>query len=136
MDKSAYEIRKEQWRQTVSECINSGINKTEWCHQNGISLRSMYYWMKKFRDEAIMAQSPTSLPAVACEETTAASADTGNAVFVDLTDKLDASVSISESSPVKFAPELMINSNGIQIYVCSNIQAKTLDTVMKVITHA
>ena len=136
MDRSAYEIRKKQWQRIVSECINSSMNKTEWCRQNGISLRSVYYWQKKFRDEAILDQTSSSLPAVACEEKAVTSTDTDNAVFVDLTDKLNASASVSEISSVAFAPELMINRNGMQIYVCGNVQAHTLETVMKVIAHA
>jgi len=137
MDRSAYEIRKKQWQQTISECINSGMNKTEWCRQNGISLRSIYYWQKRFRDEAIMDQASSSLPAVGCREKPVASADTDNtAVFVDLTDKLRASVSVSDIPSVTFVPELMINRNGAQIYVCGSVQAHTLETVMKVIAHA
>ena len=76
MDRSAYEIRKKQWQHIVSECINSSMNKTEWCRQNGISLRSVYYWQKKFRDEAILDQTSSSLPAVACEEKAVTSTDT------------------------------------------------------------
>ena len=136
MDRSAYEIRKKQWHQTISECLNSGINKTEWCRQNGISLRSIYYWQKKFRDEAIMGQDPSSLPAVTCEGKDITSTDTNNPVFVDLTDKFLASAPVQEVPSVTFAPELMINKNGTQIYVYGNVQAHTLETVMEVIAHA
>ena len=55
MDQKVTEIRYEQWRRTVSECINrkAGISKRQWCDENGIRYRSLMYWQRKFQQEAI-----------------------------------------------------------------------------------
>jgi len=142
MDRSAYEIRREQWRQIIEECISSGMEKKVWCQQNGISIRSIYYWQKKFRDEITAQQNSGSLPAMPCKELPSApTSDSLAATFVDLTDKLsEIQESNNEPSPerppVAFVPELMISLNGTQLYVCGNVKARTLETVMKVISHA
>ena len=91
MDSSAYEIRREQWRSIIMECNNSGMEKKTWCQQNGISLRSIYYWQKKLRDEALKANDTLPVPAVSCKDTDLPSTESsGIAAFVDMTDKLPA----------------------------------------------
>ena len=142
MDSSAYEIRRKQWRRIIMECNTSGMEKKTWCQKNGISLRSIYYWQKKLRDEALTANDTLPVPAVSCKDTDLPSTESnGTAVFVDMTDKLLAfqdpgnrPVSLSHTAP--FVPELMISLNGKQIYVCANIQAHTLETVMEVASRA
>lgn len=143
MDRSAYEIRREQWRQIVTECNESGIHKKEWCRQNGISLRSIYYWQKRLRDEAIVSQTaPSTLPAASGTYMAPASqGSNADPVFVDITQKLFADRTVNteqhtETHPGSFVPELMINVDGSQIYVSGIIQASTLETVMKVLRHA
>ena len=37
MDKITRQVRIEHWTQIMNECLNSGMNKTEWCRANGIS---------------------------------------------------------------------------------------------------
>ena len=61
MDQKVTEIRYEQWRRTVSECINrkAGISKRQWCDENGIRYRSLMYWQRKFQQEAIERMSPS-----------------------------------------------------------------------------
>ena len=142
MDSSAYETRRKQWRNIIMECNNSGMEKKTWCQQNGISLRSIYYWQKKLRDEALKANDTLPVPAVSCKDTDLPSTESsGIAAFVDMTDKLPAfhdpgNQPVSQSHSAPFVPELMISLNGKQIYVCANIQAQTLETVMKVVSHA
>ncbi len=33
MDKITRQVRIEHWTQIMNECLNSGMNKTEWCRQ-------------------------------------------------------------------------------------------------------
>ena len=35
MDKITRQVRIEHWTQIMNECLNSGMNKTEWCRANG-----------------------------------------------------------------------------------------------------
>ena len=44
MDKITRQVRIEHWTQIMNECLNSGMNKTEWCRANGISDKQFFYW--------------------------------------------------------------------------------------------
>ena len=142
MDRSAYEIRCRHWRQVIMECINSGMDKTAWCQSHGISRRCFYYWQKKFRDESIAPEDQTALPSVNCTNTGGDPDEAIDpAVFVDMTDKLSPSTNLRttpalEGHTASFIPEPMINVNNHQIYVCGNITADTLETVMRVVSYA
>ena len=48
-------VRTEQWRQTVYDCINRDpkITKLQWCEENGIKIRSLMYWQRKFQLEVL-----------------------------------------------------------------------------------
>lgn len=47
MDKITRQVRIEHWTQIMNECLNSGMNKTEWCRANGISDKQFFYWQKE-----------------------------------------------------------------------------------------
>ena len=52
MDKITRQVRIEHWTQIMNECLNSGMNKTEWCRANGISDKQFFYTLseEKLRD--------------------------------------------------------------------------------------
>ena len=89
MDRSALEGHQDHWRRVIAKCNSSGICKTAWCRQNGASIKSFYYWQRKFRDKPTIARDSSSLPATACRET-----DVGfpgintRVIFVHMTEKL------------------------------------------------
>ena len=55
MDKITRQVRIEHWTQIMNECLNSGMNKTEWCRANGISDKQFFYWQRILRKEAFAA---------------------------------------------------------------------------------
>ena len=61
-------------------------------------------------------------------------------MFVDVTDKFAGSQDLqsrdSSEMPILFSPELMIQVADKQVYVNGNIQPGTLETVIRVISHA
>ena len=61
MDKITRQVRNEHWTQIMNECLNSGMNKTEWCRANGISDKQFFYWQRILRKEAFAA-STLSIP--------------------------------------------------------------------------
>lgn len=141
MDKAAYEARREQWWQSVTNCAESGMKKSEWCRQNGINPRTLYYWQRRFRDELASVGKQDALPEVYEKDPAAKPGIAGEAVFVDLTDHLVPShcpqsgsgeVGIQEA----FLPQLMIRSGLWQVYVGSTVQETTLETVLRVLSHA
>ncbi|MGX8714818.1 MAG: IS66 family insertion sequence element accessory protein TnpA [Lachnospiraceae bacterium] len=137
MDKKVAEIRHEHWRRTVYECINRDprISKRQWCEENGIRLRSLMYWQRKFQQEAIgQMQDSGNVPSVRTVQP-------GSPAFADITDKL-STVRLGQDSSSGYqegpsaAPELMIQAGAYRIYVNGSIQSATLEKVMQVLSRA
>lgn len=52
MDKITHKIRREQWTSIIKECLASGMSKTAWCREHGISDKSFFYWQRRLREDA------------------------------------------------------------------------------------
>ena len=52
------EYRAQTWAMLIQECNNSGLTKREFCQQRGISEKSYYYWLRKFRSQMAEAAAP------------------------------------------------------------------------------
>lgn len=52
------EYRAQQWAMVVQECRSSGLTNREYCRQRGISEKSFYYWLWKFRGQMAEAAGP------------------------------------------------------------------------------
>ena len=52
------EYRAQNWAMLIQECNNSGLTKREFCQQRGISEKSYYYWLRKFRSQMAEAAAP------------------------------------------------------------------------------
>ena len=52
------EYRAQQWAIVVQECRSSGMTNREYCRQRGISEKSFYYWLRKFRGQMAEAAGP------------------------------------------------------------------------------
>ena len=61
MDKITHQVRIEYWTKIMNECLNSGMNKTEWCRANGISDKQFFYWQRILRKEAFEASGELSM---------------------------------------------------------------------------
>ena len=46
------EIRIKQWINIIRECHNSGMTNKSWCEEQGVNLKSYYYWQRKVRKMA------------------------------------------------------------------------------------
>ena len=55
MDQIVHEVRSRNWASIITECSQSTLTKLEWCRQNGINIKSFYYWQRKLRNEAMHA---------------------------------------------------------------------------------
>lgn len=47
------QVKYQYWLNVIHECRASGLTNQKWCEQNGISLKSYYYWISKFRKLAV-----------------------------------------------------------------------------------
>lgn len=132
MDPKTHELRREHWRKIIFECNNRepGVTKREWCRSNGIGIKSLYYWQRQFRSEAV-----SSL------ETAVAVHKAQPSPFLDITcsiaDSLEQKNTTSaDQASLPLAPELMIQTCGCQIYVNGSIREQTLETVMRALRNA
>lgn len=140
MDKGVHQLRRDYWRQIIRECNarDRGITKLAWLQEHDINSKSYYYWQKQFRSEAVASVTNE----VAVQET-AAPVPVENPAFFDITTSVASSIEKKDNAspePLKQStsniPELMIQISDYRIYVNSTIQEKTLETVLKVLSHA
>ena len=47
-------VRCEQWTSIIKECLASGMPKTTWCREHGISDKAFFYWQRILREEAYL----------------------------------------------------------------------------------
>ena len=65
MDKITHKVRCEQQTNIIKECLASGMPKTTWCREHGISDKSFFYWQRILREEAYLTTLENTLtPAV------------------------------------------------------------------------
>ena len=65
MDEITHQVRAEHWTKILNECINSGMSKTTWCRENGISEKQFFYWQRILRREVFEKFQNPALPAAA-----------------------------------------------------------------------
>ena len=66
MDKATHDVRTVNWRAIVDRCQERSKDQTVkgWLRENGISEKSYYYWLRKFRREAYEALKDKEVPSV------------------------------------------------------------------------
>lgn len=61
------QVKLQHWLVVIRQCRASGMTNQEWCEQNGVSLKSYYYWLAKIRKLALedlpRKQYASALPA-------------------------------------------------------------------------
>ena len=58
------EVRIRNWEAEVAACTSSGLTVQQWCRDNGISVKTYYYHLRKVR-EAMLSENciiPLSTP--------------------------------------------------------------------------
>ncbi len=139
MDKNAMQIRHENWRKILLECYASGLSKKQWCKENGIRSRKLYYWQKIVREEELKA-----LEAARDDQNTAGNgtesllaAEVNGQEFVELKPVICQDV----GHGVTFAmatmhPEITLLYRGTEVHVHAGATKSTLQTVLEVIRDA
>ena len=61
------QLKLEQWRAIIEECIASGMTVTSWCKSHGIVEQTYYKYLKKFREQEL-EKLPTALVPVPDEK--------------------------------------------------------------------
>ena len=135
MDHATTEIRTEQWRQIVLEANESSLTKKEFCRQNGIKEKQFYYWQRKIRRQESSRLRLEATLAPVESTSVVSSCSSSSFVTVNLSEPEDTS-SLPLSLSSTFHPELMIQMNGVNLFVVSSVHEETLQSVIRVLRNA
>ena len=94
MDKITHKVRCEQWTNIIKECLASGMPKTTWCREHGISEKSFFYWQRILREEAYLTTLENTLTPVVKENTAPTTTD-----FIEIKMTDHASIPASPFKP-------------------------------------
>ena len=132
MDQITHDIRSSQWLEIITQCQNrpEGTTAKQWMADNGISEKSYYYWLRKFRKQAYSQMTETS---------TAISA--GNEIsFAEVSIKGKQSANITaftpESSVEAIRPVAVIKNANISIALTNDISEGLLSRILQEVSHA
>ena len=62
MDGKTVEIRYQQWVQVIQGWSNSGLSKRDYCQQNGIDEKKLYYYQRRIRSIIASQREQQALP--------------------------------------------------------------------------
>ena len=112
----------------IHECRASGLTNQDWCEQNGISLKSYYYWIAKFRklalEELPRKEYASSLPTLAVQNLPASTSGS----FVEIP-AVSSDAELTNAS----VPAAVLKNGGISIELYNNASESFLHTLLKAV---
>ncbi len=66
-EQEEHQYKLKLWTQQIRQCRASGMTVKQWCAQNGYSMKTYYYWMRRIKRELVDAlpeESKSCLPAI------------------------------------------------------------------------
>ena len=118
MDKITHKVRCEQWTKIIKECLASGMSKTAWCREHGISDKAFFYWQRRLREEAYISTiESSSLPAVSVPAESSVD-------FVEL--RLPEQ---SSGSSATFRPDVIIRKDSFSLEISNTASAELLSSI-------
>lgn len=119
MDKITHKVRCEQWTSIIKECLASGMPKTTWCREHGISDKSFFYWQRILREEAYLTTLEEHLNACCQENPTPTTTDF---IEIKMTDQASSSTS-------PFKPDVVIRRGAVSIEISNTATEELLNKV-------
>ena len=58
ISKVKHQMPLSEWSVRIHDCQTSGLKLQEWCNQNGLNIKTYYYWLRKVRQAALGCTSP------------------------------------------------------------------------------
>ena len=120
MDKITHKVRCEQWTNIIKECLASGMNKTAWCREHGISDKAFFYWQRRLREEAYISSidsSPTTVKSVSIPAEPSVD-------FVEL--RLPEQSAVSSAA---FRPDVIIRKGSFSLEISNTVSAELLSRI-------
>lgn len=135
MDKQTRQIREAYWRDIVLEASRQEKGtKHEWCEKSGISERALFYWQRKFRNQAakqmLIAENDQS-------ECIAVTQDSPK--FVELASSVENAAQMQTSDTTDhddFQSSIMLQTGNVRMFIANNVSEAVLTTVLKAVHNA
>lgn len=121
MDKITAEVRHQHWLDIIHACNASGLTKKAWCEQNGIRIKTFYYWQRQLRREAYDA-GINALPA------------SPEVTFAEVA--VPASTKPMLNAETGFCPDAVFRTRNLTIEVSNHASSDVLALIMSVMKHA
>ena len=119
MDKITHKVRCEQWTNIIKEYLTSGMSKTTWCREDGISDKSFFYWQRILREEAYLSTLENTLTPAVKENSVPTTTDF---VEIKMTDH-------TSSSACPFKPDVVIRRGSVSIEISNKATEELLNKV-------
>ena len=132
MDQITHDVRSSQWLEIITQCQNrpAGTTAKQWMADNGISEKSYYYWLRKFRKQAYSQMTET-----------ATAISVGNEISfaeVSIQPRRSANVAAfaSESSVEAIRPVVVVKNTNISVALTNEISEELLSRILQEVAHA
>ena len=129
MDREVHEIRLKQWEKLIQDANTCGKSKKQWCADNGVSAKQLYYWQRKVRHRAIekrQLEQGNELPAFA---TLAPPADESRQIE-------NSTAGAPDTQPVNFSSPFVLCSGGYQLLIGNSVSEQALTAVLRAMKNA
>ena len=132
MDQITHDVRSSQWLEIITQCQNrpEGTTAKQWMADNGISEKSYYYWLRKFRKQACSQMTQTSTAISVGNEISFAE--------VSISPKQSANIAAFtlENSVEAIRPVAVIKNANISIALTNEISEGLLSRILLEAAHA
>lgn len=124
MDQITHEIRLTHWKEIVEACNNrpAGLSARAWLEENGIKVKTYYYWLRRIRREAyeqIKSDNQSGLTL----------STNRNVSFAEIT------LTGNTSSGQSMHPVAVISSGNLSIDISENASEEFLIKLMRAIKY-
>ena len=105
----------------MNECLNSGMNKTEWCRANGISDKQFFYWQRILRKEAFAASTSKDLSLIT---------DPADETRPQKISFAEISLPIKQESVRNgFHPDIILRKGPVSVEISNSVSAEFLSRI-------
>ena len=129
MDKAVMNLRLQQWKPIFEAQAESGLNKEEWCKQNGIRRWEFYKRQRKLRQSILDQASDNLLP-----ENVTTDLIPSSETFVELPMKSEKAKHGAASVESDIGA-LEISYGKFKIKLKGSVEESVLETVIKAVAH-
>ena len=131
MDEITHEVRLEQWKHIISECLArpEGQTAKQWLAEKGIPEKTYYYWQRRVRKEAYALAKKED-----CTIMSATAANVPNRPQVSFAEMPFHPV--GETPLNDFVPTAVLRRGGTVLELSNAVSDRLLEKIMEVTTNA